>query len=137
MPDYFVPLDTSGISDYYTSIISGGHLNSYILTYVNNNREQLRNNYPTFKIFKNEFIISKNFMDSFFNYIESEDSNLKFDENGYLESKEILELRIKAMLAQNLWGYDEFYQIYNQSNEALQKAIEIIETNEYYNLLSK
>lgn len=35
------------------------------------------------------------------------------------------------MLAQNLWGYSEFYQIYNDSNEILQKAIEILESNTY------
>ena len=35
------------------------------------------------------------------------------------------------MLAQDIWGYSEFYQIYNDSNEILQKAIEIIESGEY------
>ena len=35
------------------------------------------------------------------------------------------------MLAQDIWGYSEFYQIYNDSNEILQKAIEIIESSEY------
>ena len=35
------------------------------------------------------------------------------------------------MLAQNIWGYAEFYEIYNDSNEILQRAIQIIESDEY------
>jgi hypothetical protein len=38
---------------------------------------------------------------------------------------------LKSLLAQDLWGYNEFFEIYNDSNEALQKAIEVLETKEY------
>lgn len=131
MPDYFVPLDTTGISDYFTSIVRGGHLNTYTLTYVNDNRLDINEKYPTFEKFKTDFKMDKAFMDDFFRYVEKEDPELTFDEEGYKESEDILKLRIKAMFAQNLWGYSEFYQIYNDSNEILQKALEIIESKEY------
>ncbi|MCH2230265.1 MAG: S41 family peptidase [Crocinitomicaceae bacterium] len=131
MPDYFVPLDTANISDYFTSIVRGGHLNTYTLSYVNKNRAGLAERYPTFEDFKEGFNMDEDFMKAFFEYVENEDSELTFDEEGYKESEDILKLRIKAMFAQNLWGYSEFYQIYNDSNEILQKALEIIESKEY------
>jgi carboxyl-terminal processing protease len=38
---------------------------------------------------------------------------------------------MKAVLAQDIWGYNEFYQIYNESNEILQRAVQVLENNEY------
>lgn len=131
MPDYFVPLDTNGISDYFTSIVRGGHLNTYTLTYVNENRALLNEKYATFEKFKSDFKMDQSFMDDFFKYVEKEDPELTFDEEGYKESEDILKLRIKAMFAQSIWGYSEFYQVYNDANEILQKALEIIESKEY------
>jgi hypothetical protein len=42
-----------------------------------------------------------------------------------------MDLRFKSILAQDLWGYNEFYQIYNESDEILQRAVKAIESNEY------
>jgi carboxyl-terminal processing protease len=46
-------------------------------------------------------------------------------------SEAAIKLRLKAYLARNLWNTNEFYQIYNASNEILNRAIEIIQNNEY------
>lgn len=131
MPDFFVPLDTNEVTDYYGAIIRGGHLNAFTLTYVNKNRSDLFNQYPEFIDFKDKFKVDEKFMDELFTYIEKEDPELEHNKKEYQTSKKLLKLRLKAMLAQNLWGYSEFYQIYNDSNEILQKAIEILESNTY------
>ena len=131
MPDIFVPLDTMGITDYFTKLIRGGHLNAYTVTYVNNNRKQLKEAYPNFSDFKETFKVEQNFIDGLVDYALQEDSTLTFNKEDYKESEFLLKLRIKAIIAQNLWGYAEFYEIYNESNEILQRAIEIIESKEY------
>lgn len=136
MPDVFVPLDTSEITDYFSAIVRSGKVNSYALEYVDKNRESLLTDYEEFSTFKNDFILDKKFMDGFFKYVEDEDEDgeLEFNEEEYKTSETLLKLRIKAAIAQDLWGYSEFYQIYNESNEILQKAIEVIESDAY-NLL--
>ena len=131
MPDYFVPLDTSEVTEYFGSIIREGHLNAFTLTYVNQNRSELASTYPQFADFKEKFVVDKKFMDEMFKYIEKEDPELIFNEEQYKTSEKLLKLRIRATLAQNLWGFSEFYQIYNESNEILQKAIEVIESKTY------
>ena len=131
MPDYFVPLDTNGTSPYFSSIVRGGHINRYSLTYVNENRASIEKKYPKFENFKDKFEIDKEFMDQFFAYLAIEDPEPEFNEKDYETSENLLKLQFKAMLAQDIWGYSEFYQIYNESNEILQKAIEIIESSEY------
>ncbi len=131
MPDYFVPLDTAEITDYFSSIIRGGHVNLYSLTYVNEHRAELLKAHPEFPSFKANFEIDKKFMDDFFDYVEAEDPELEFNAEEYAISEKLIKLRFKAMLAQDIWGYSEFYQIYNDANEILQKAIDIIESKEY------
>ena len=131
MPDYFVALDTADITDYFSDIVRGGHLNAFTLTYVNNERENLKKKYPEFAQFKDNFSVDQNLMDQLFAYVAKEDPELTFNAEEYAISEKLLKLRLKAMIAQNIWSYGEFYEIYNESNEILQKAIEVIESPEY------
>lgn len=131
MPDFFVPLDTTEITDYFSSVVRGGHLNSFSLSYVDNHRKDLQKNYPDFTSFKDKFATDKKLMDEFFGYVQKEDPELKFNEEEYAISEKLLKLRLKALIAQNLWSYEEFYEIYNESNEILQRAIQVIESGEY------
>ena len=55
MPDVFVALDTADITDYYSNLIRGGHVNSYSLEFVNTNREQLKKKYTDVKAFISNF----------------------------------------------------------------------------------
>ena len=131
MPDIFVPLDTTEITDYFRDIVQAGHINSFALTYTNDNREKLIKTYPNFSTFKSNFNCDKSFMDDFFAYVKKEDPKLVHNDQQYKISEHLIKLRLKSFLAQDLWGYNEFFEIYNDSNEALKKAINVIETNEY------
>jgi carboxyl-terminal processing protease len=131
MPDVFVPIDTASITDYYRDLIQEGHLTSFTLEYVDKNREKLLEKYPTFADFNASFKTDKALMDEFFKHVEKEDKELKFNEEQYKISENLLKLRMKAVLAQDIWGYNEFYQIYNESNEILQRAVQVLEKNEY------
>ncbi len=131
MPDYFVPLDTTESSDFLTMLIRSGSFNSYSLTYVDENREDILEDYPTFADFKKKFEVDKKFMNKFMKYAQEQDEEMEIDNKELETSESIIKLRMKALIAQNIWGYNEFYQIYNDSNEILQKAIEVIESDEY------
>ncbi len=131
MPDIFVPLDTTEITDYFRDIVQGGHINSFSLTYVNDNRDEILRAYPTFQEFKSKFNNDAKFMKEFFEYVKKEDAKLDFNEFEYKISEKLIKLRLKAYLAQDLWGYNEFYEIYNDSNEILMKAIEVLQKKEY------
>ena len=131
MPDFFVPLDTTENSKYFGELVQGGHLNNYSFNYVNNQRATLKAQYPSFDAFKRSFNCDQAFMDAFFAYVQKEDPELKFDEAGYKTSEHLIKLRLKSIIAQDLWGANEMFQIYNESNEILQRAIEILNTKEY------
>jgi len=68
MPDIFIPIDTTKMSDYYVDLRRKNVFNDFIMDYIDNNREKLLKQYPDFKRFQNEFNISDNFMSSFENF---------------------------------------------------------------------
>ncbi len=130
MPDVFVPLDTTEITDYYRNISRKGHINAFTLEYTDKNREKLHQQYPSFETFNATFKADDAFMQSFIDYVKKEDTSIVYNESEYQTSKKLLALRLKAVLAQDLWGYNEFYQIYNESNEIINRAVELITTDE-------
>lgn len=131
MPDVFVALDTAAITDYFGDLVRGGHVNNFVLEYINKNREQLKVNYPDFQSFKTKFVCDDVFMDSFFAHVQKEAPDLKFNEKEYLVSKKMLQMRIRGNIAQDLWSSSDSYQIFNDFNEALTKAVEIYSEKKY------
>jgi len=131
MPDIFVPMDTSGVSDYFKDLVRGGHFNPFVLTYVEKNRANLKKIYPNLEQYIANFDTDKKFMDEFFKYVKAEQPDLEFKEAEYLESEKLIKIRLKAMLAQDLWGTPAFYEVYNETDDILKKAIEVIESDQY------
>jgi carboxyl-terminal processing protease len=131
MPDVFVALDTTETSTYFSDLIQGGHVNNFAFKYINANRAVLKAQYPDIIAFKNNFNCDQAFMDQFFAHVAQEDSTLLFDQKGYSTSEKLLKLRLKAVLAQDLWSTNEMFQIYNETNEILQEAIEVLQSKEY------
>lgn len=130
MPDVFVPYDTTGTSKFFSSLIQKGAISAYLALYVNNNRASLKAKYPTFDQYKKEFTFSDDFMSDFFKYAFDE-HKIEMNEEQYKTSKELMQLNMKAVMAQNLFDTPQFYEIMNDSNEVLLKAIEILQLNKY------
>jgi len=131
MPDVFVPLDTTGINNMFRLLARSGYFSSFALTYLNSNRKKMAKSYPEFESFKNDFQCDKKLMDEFFEYVRKENSDFKFNEEEYKLAQKLIDIRLKATFAQDLWGYSEFYEIYNINNEILQKAIEVLKNKDY------
>jgi carboxyl-terminal processing protease len=131
MPDFFVPLDTTENSKYFGELIQGGFVNNFSFNFVNEKRAELKAKYPTFEAYKTNFQCDQAFMDAFFAYVQKEDPELKFDEEGYKTSEHLIKLRLKSNIASDMFGTNEMFQIYNDSNEILQRAIEILKNKEY------
>ena len=130
MPDIFVPIDTSEITDYFRDLVQGGHVMSFSLEYVDKHRDKMLASYPSFADFKSKFVLDEKFMKEFFEFVKTADAKLEYNAEEYKTSEKLLKMRIKANLAQDIWGYDEFYEIFNESNEALVRAVQAIQNGE-------
>lgn len=129
IPDVFVPLDTTGTSDYFSQLLRNGIFSAFTLNYVNDNRESLQDKYPTFEKYNESFKTDKVVKD-LIKYGEKE--GVEFDEANYEKAKEAILIRLKANIAQNLYDRTKFYQVINDLNSELQVAIEILQNgNEF------
>jgi carboxyl-terminal processing protease len=131
MPDVFVALDTTDITDFYSNLVRGGHINSYSLEFVNTNRDALKKQFPNIDAFIANFSTDKSFMDSFFAYVLKEDQKLVFNEEEYKVSGNSIRTRLKSNIAQDLFGYSESYRIFNELNEVVLEAKDLFQSKYY------
>jgi carboxyl-terminal processing protease len=130
MPDYFVPIDTTGYSDYYRSLISRGILNQFVLGYVDKNRSGLESTYPDFQSFNIRFNAEEEILSQLTSYAENE--GLEYSHEEFEESKDLISELIKAYIARDLWNTEEFYRVFNQQDPIFNKAYEIINNAKLY-----
>jgi carboxyl-terminal processing protease len=129
MPDIFVPLDTSLISKYYTSVFRKGILNQFILNHLDNNRKGLMVQYPNAIAFKQNFKVDEALLGKFTAFAEKE--GVEKNEADLKTSDKLLRIQIKALLARNLWDLEAFYLVINDINDGYQKALEVIKDNTF------
>ncbi|HRH66108.1 MAG TPA: S41 family peptidase [Bacteroidia bacterium] len=132
MPDIFVPLDTTMGSTYYTNLLRKGVLNDFTLTYTDNNRNQLKTDYPSIRDFRDRFKLESKFINDFLAFAEKQ--GVPMDTAGYNTSGHLIRLQLKALVARNLWDTDAYFEVINEINGALQKAIEAITNNTFEKL---
>jgi carboxyl-terminal processing protease len=124
MPDYFIPIDTTRITDYYRDIIRKGILNKFVLDYVDNNRNDFKVKYPDFQTFKSAFDVTNSLIEQLTSYAEKE--GLKTNTAQLETSRNDISKLIKAYVARDLWNSNEFYEIINQDDLIVLKAIDIM-----------
>ena len=125
MPDYFVPMDTSSFSEYYRDLISLGIFNRFILQYVDEHRDDFLSEYPDFKSFQKDFKPEKQLTDALISFASEED--LAFDQEQWDISGDQISMLMKGYLARDLFDMTRFYEVYNESNEVFNKAVEILD----------
>lgn len=131
IPDVFVPVDTSGTSNYFFSLVRKGIMNRFALEYVNDNRKEFKVTYPSFESYKKTFDLELA-LKEMIQYAEK--SDLPFNEAEYAEAKEAISIRLKALIAQNIWGFSEFYEIFNELNPVYKEGIELLQGKGYRKL---
>lgn len=120
MPDIFVGLDTAGASEYLSLVSYRGILNQFGFDYADANRNELEK-YGDYRSFESGFDINSGILDDFVAYAESK--GVLPDTGGIRASKEVLELRIKAYIARNIWGNDGFYAIMTDDDKMIREAL--------------
>lgn len=134
MPDVFIPWDSTRVSDYYLDLRRKNVINIFVGDYVDRNRKTLKQTYPEFALFDKNFLLNDEFMKPFFDFAEKE--GVKKDDKGYSDSELLIKSQIKGLIAQKLWDMKELYTIVNQSDEEVQKAIEVIRDNALFDKLN-
>ena len=133
MPDVFIPWDSSIISDYYLDLRRKNAINLFVGEYVDKNRQNLQASYRDFKSFDKGFILDEAFLKPFFEHAEK--LGVKFDEKGYKASEPLIKAQIKGLIAEKLWDLSTFYQVANQVDDEVIKAVEVIQDDAMFDKL--
>jgi carboxyl-terminal processing protease len=124
MPDVFVPLDTTGASEYYNKVRSLGLMYRFAFYYTDINRSSL-DQFTTAREIES-YLDDQNLMPQFIQY--AREKGVQPDYDDIRISEEILLKTIKAYAARNIIDNAGFYPIIADIDQTLKVAIDTIAT---------
>lgn len=125
MPDYFVPLDTLQFTRFHRMLNAKSIIINANLRYVDNNRKTLKNRYKTFDDFNTRFTVPQSLIDAILKEGEAQQIKPK-DQAELKRTLPLLRIQLKALVARDLWDMDEYFQIMNETNHVVRKALEVL-----------
>ena len=126
MPDEFVPLDTTKYTRFHRELAAKSVIINQNLRYVDNNRKQLKKQYPVFADFRERFEVPQKLIDN----ILAEGKKQKVEPKDDAELQRTLPYlcqQLKALIARDLWSMDEYFAIFNEQSDIVQHAMKLLE----------
>ena len=133
MPDVFVPLDTTRITDYHRDIVAKETLNQYAINYIDHNRKRLANQYKEVYDFVENFKVDDKMMQELKKLGDAD--SVKYNEEQAARSKELIARQLKALIARDLFDTGAYFMVMNPSDPTFIKACEIIGDDKEFNRL--
>ena len=126
MPDEFVPLDTTIYTKFHRELAAKSIIIQQNLRYVDNHRKELQNRWTSFADFKQNYEVPKSLLDTIIS--EGEKQNIKpHDEAELQKTLPYLRIQLKALIARDLWDMSEYFSVFNEQNEMVKKALEMLQ----------
>ena len=135
MPDIFVPIDTALSSDYFGKLVRKGVLNTYALSYVDRNRNALLQKHRTVDDFRRDFRMDEAMTTELVEHARKE--GVEADSTGLRTSEPLIALRVKALVARDLWDTSAYWQTINPENpvdQSYQRALEVLHDDTFKRL---
>lgn len=130
MPDVFIPVDTTGFTDYYRELSRKGIITSFTLDYVDRNREEINSKYSSFSRFRDQFEVGDQMLKDLL--VAAEREKIENNELEFELSKERIKMILKALIARDIWDMSEYYEIVNKKNRAFNEAVNLLENEETF-----
>ena len=126
MPDVFVPLDTLKYTKYHRAIAAKNIFIEQHLKYIDSERKHLRKQYPTLEAFSNSFVVPQSLIQRIMD--EANKNNIKpKDEEERQRTAVRLAIQLKAFIARDLWDMNAYFQVWNEHNDIVQRALDTME----------
>ena len=125
MPDYFVPLDTMKYTKFYRQLAAKNYIINTNLKYIDANRKQLKKQYTQFDKFLAGYEVPQEVVDTILAQAEKDKIKPK-DKEELNKTLPFLRRQLKALVARDIWDMSQYYQIMNEDNDVVKKALEVI-----------
>ena len=120
MPDFFVPIDTATYPTIINKLFINGSFNSFVYTYYLKNKQQI-DQYSTATDYAQGFKQANEMWDQFVLYAVKDSVTLS---TVSAKQKESLQKRLEAYLARFRWRNSGYYQVLNNDDAVINKALE-------------
>lgn len=130
MPDIFIPMDTSVHYQYFNRLRRNNIVYNYVLDYVDHHRSDIKQQYPVFSKFDENFQVSNEMIEEI--VAQGEEEGIKKDEKSLSFTLNTIKREIKALIARDVYTSNDFYKIFYRDDEAILKAMEVLKNNEAY-----
>ena len=124
MPDYFVPIDTTMYTDYYLSLRDKGAMVQLNIKLIDRYRKEWLRRYKNFERFNREFEVTKEMLDEL--VAQGTSMGITYNETQFHTALPLVKTQLKALLARDIWDMNEYFQVINQLNESMKKAVELL-----------
>lgn len=123
VPDIFVPNDTSGVTTYYRAVANLGLLQQYVYTYVDINRDQLKN-VKTVKQLMGMMPSDDALTYDFVCYARDNGVPMRW---YYINlSRSLIARQLRALVIRDVLGSEEFYRYYNRTDNTVNAALKAL-----------
>lgn len=123
VPDIFVPNDTTGITTYYRAVANLGLLQQYVYTYVDINRDQLKN-VKTVKQLMGTMPSDDALTYDFVCYARDNGVPMRW---YYINlSRSLIARQLRALVIRDVLGSEEFYRYYNRTDNTVNAALKAL-----------
>lgn len=123
VPDIFVPNDTSGVTTYYRAVANLGLLQQYVYTYVDINRDQLKN-VKTVKQLMGMMPSDDALTYDFVCYARDNGVPMRW---YYINlSRSLMARQLRALVIRDVLGSEEFYRYYNRTDNTVNAALKAL-----------
>jgi carboxyl-terminal processing protease len=110
MPDIFTPIDTGRISDYYVDLNRTQTINNFVLEYIDRERKNLLENYPTYELFDKNFKTNGEFAEEFDAFAEK--AGIRRNRIRMLSAESFLNRMVVEMRKDTTLSQSETYHEY-------------------------
>lgn len=123
VPDIFVPNDTTGVTTYYRAVANLGLLQQYVYTYVDINRDQLKN-VKTVKQLMGMMPSDDALTYDFVCYARDNGVPMRW---YYINlSRSLMARQLRALVIRDVLGTEEFYRYYNRTDNTVNAALKAL-----------
>ena len=130
MPDFFVPLDTTRYTKLHRQLAAKSIIVNANLRYIDVHRKALQAEYKQFDKFNSNFEIPQSVIDGIIEEGKKQKVEAKDDEE-LKHTIAALKVQLKALVARDLWDMSQYFQIMNETNDVVLKAVELIKGGNY------
>jgi carboxyl-terminal processing protease len=125
-PDYIIKNDS--ITNYSVELRRKNVFYEFIRNYLDDNKNQIKNEYPTLSKFLDKFHFSESEVDDFIEFTKK--MKIEFVEEDFVKDKNFILTRLKGYVAREFWKNEGWYSVMLKIDKTFNKGISVFDIAE-------